>query len=173
MKSKIFGTIDPIDYRGGIDPFCFDGISPVTMFETGVIIFSTATNWNCNGPYDNTAGIWDTFDSTGDPPSGICKRCGKPFIYVGDIPSGGWPKGMSPICECGNEDDEGKELADGLDIKAEIAKPKDEEDALRLYGWICPVCGRGNSPFVTECPCYPNFQTKIITKTDTKTEDEE
>lgn len=24
-----------------------------------------------------------------------------------------------------------------------------------LYGWICPVCGRGNSPFTTTCPCKP------------------
>ena len=23
------------------------------------------------------------------------------------------------------------------------------------YGWICPVCGRGNSPFTDTCPCKP------------------
>ncbi len=21
------------------------------------------------------------------------------------------------------------------------------------YGWICPVCGRGNAPFSNVCPC--------------------
>lgn len=23
------------------------------------------------------------------------------------------------------------------------------------YGWICPVCGRGNAPFTSTCPCKP------------------
>lgn len=26
---------------------------------------------------------------------------------------------------------------------------------VRSYGWICPVCGRGNSPFTPTCPCKP------------------
>jgi hypothetical protein len=24
-----------------------------------------------------------------------------------------------------------------------------------LTGWVCPVCGRGNSPFSGSCPCTP------------------
>ena len=24
-----------------------------------------------------------------------------------------------------------------------------------IYGWVCPVCGRGNSPYTTTCPCQP------------------
>ena len=23
-----------------------------------------------------------------------------------------------------------------------------------VYGWICPVCGRGLSPYTNECSCY-------------------
>lgn len=29
----------------------------------------------------------------------------------------------------------------------EICKPKG------MLGWVCPVCGRGNSPFNSTCPC--------------------
>lgn len=38
----------------------------------------------------------------------------------------------------------------------ETCKPKG------MLGWVCPVCGRGNSPFSSFCPCksfqsYPTF----------------
>lgn len=23
------------------------------------------------------------------------------------------------------------------------------------YGWVCPNCGRGNSPWTNTCPCIP------------------
>lgn len=26
-------------------------------------------------------------------------------------------------------------------------------------GWQCPKCGRGNAPFVSQCPCGPAFTT--------------
>ena len=29
----------------------------------------------------------------------------------------------------------------------------------KMYGWICPVCGRGLSPFTSICPCR-NFESK-------------
>ena len=31
------------------------------------------------------------------------------------------------------------------------------------YGWICPVCGRGNAPYVKTCPCIPNFPSYEVT----------
>ena len=30
-----------------------------------------------------------------------------------------------------------------------------EKNRPQSYDWICPVCGRGNSPFTTTCPCKP------------------
>lgn len=30
-----------------------------------------------------------------------------------------------------------------------------EKNNSGLCGWVCPVCGRGNSPFTTTCPCKP------------------
>jgi len=29
------------------------------------------------------------------------------------------------------------------------------ENPVQNYGWVCPVCGRGNSPFTSTCPCQP------------------
>lgn len=29
-----------------------------------------------------------------------------------------------------------------------------ETQSLKPIGWICPVCGRGVSPFESSCPCY-------------------
>ena len=28
----------------------------------------------------------------------------------------------------------------------------------KMYGWICPVCGRGMSPFTTSCPCTEKWE---------------
>ena len=36
--------------------------------------------------------------------SAYCDKCGKPFIYVGDVPLEGFPKGHAPWCECGTWD---------------------------------------------------------------------
>ncbi len=30
-----------------------------------------------------------------------------------------------------------------------------EKNKFYNYGWICPVCGRGNSPSTPTCPCKP------------------
>ena len=46
----------------------------------------------------------------------------------------------------GYSDGSYEELGDGS-----CEKPK----TTGAYGWICPVCGRGNAPFATTCPCKP------------------
>lgn len=35
-----------------------------------------------------------------------------------------------------------------------------QHTAIGTYGWICPVCGRGLSPFTSMCPCKP-FEPRI------------
>lgn len=58
----------------------------------------------------------------------ICPKCDKPYIYIGDVPEGGFPKGQEPYCAC-------------------------NQNIFYQTGWICPVCGRGVNPNLTSCPC--------------------
>ena len=36
-----------------------------------------------------------------------------------------------------------------------LVDPQQPKPAFPLYGWICPRCGRGNSPSTQTCPCVP------------------
>ena len=67
--------------------------------------------------------------------SDICHKCGKPFVYVGDVPKGGFPPGQEPWCTCYNVN-------------------------IPNYGWICPICGSSVNPQETVCPnCVKSFYT--------------
>jgi len=50
-----------------------------------------------------------------------------------------------------------KKLIDELKKKeSEEKRLKEEERAIitpKSYGWVCPVCGRGNAPWCISCPC--------------------
>jgi hypothetical protein len=35
--------------------------------------------------------------------------------------------------------------------------PKLPQPGFGNMGWQCPKCGRGNSPFVAQCPCGPAY----------------
>ena len=36
-----------------------------------------------------------------------------------------------------------------------------------MIGWVCPVCGRGNSPFSSVCPCKGFTQYQITCQSNT------
>lgn len=36
-----------------------------------------------------------------------------------------------------------------------IEKENTEKEKNYNFGWICPVCGRGNAPFTKTCICVP------------------
>lgn len=57
---------------------------------------------------------------------------------------------ISKQCTCGkkNEQMDSCEECKALDLKK-------TSNSFGLTGWICPACGRGNSPFSTSCPCIP------------------
>ena len=67
--------------------------------------------------------------------NGLCPRCGKPYIYVGDIVEGTNPQNY--MCSCND-----KKFETNFNLMPQI-------------GWICPRCGRSNAPFVKECICTP------------------
>ncbi len=42
-------------------------------------------------------------DNSGTTYVGICLKCGKSKVYVGDIPQEGFVVGFEPYCTCGTE----------------------------------------------------------------------
>ena len=38
---------------------------------------------------------------------------------------------------------------------------------LMEQGWVCPICGNVNAPWVASCPCGGNPQTRITTSSGT------
>ena len=47
-------------------------------------------------------------------------------------------------------------LNDIFDKKYEFPIEPAKNVGIANYGWICPKCGRGNSPFLQTCPCHPD-----------------
>ena len=45
----------------------------------------------------------------------------------------------------------------GNNMTKQTSTAIEQETAIKFgnYGWICPICGRGNSPFTTTCICRP------------------
>jgi len=52
---------------------------------------------------------------------------------------------------------------DGTSTCPEICKCPPEPTTIGNYGWICPVCGRGNAPTTHTCPCTPPPFTPVVT----------
>lgn len=45
----------------------------------------------------------------------------------------------------------------------QMSDQKNDHNYFGMTGWICPVCGRGLSPYTSFCPCRPYEVTNIIT----------
>ena len=43
--------------------------------------------------------------------------------------------------------------------------PLEEQPKPQMTGWVCPVCGRGLSPFTSVCPCNAGKGWKITCQT--------
>ena len=54
-----------------------------------------------------------------------------------------------------DDESEIKGYNDGIDLAISVLStlPSAEPSHNGLIGWVCPVCGRGLSPYTTVCPC--------------------
>ena len=89
--------------------------------------------------------------------NGSCNKCGKPYIYIGNIPYTGFIKGLEPYCTC-NENN--------------YNMNKDSSNIFTSgnQGWVCPKCNRVLSPSVFECAyCNNTNITSNWSSTDTVT----
>jgi len=82
--------------------------------------------------------MFDKTDSSGWTYNGLCDKCGKPYIYVGDVPPGGFTKGLEPYCTCNENKYTMNRDLNNIFISGE-------------RGWICPKCGKVFSPSIIEC----------------------
>ena len=60
---------------------------------------------------------------------------------------------MSKCMDCGNDIDTG-----GDNLRCSACRQKLSNIPIGgMQGWICPVCGAGNSPYTSRCNCmgYP------------------
>lgn len=97
----------------------------------------------------------DRTDSGGWTYHGLCPKCGKPYIYVGDIPPEGFTKGLEPYCTC-NEN------------KYTLNKELNDSFVFSNLGWVCPKCGKVFSPDIYECRYCNNIKiTSTWSSTDT------
>ena len=50
-------------------------------------------------------------------------------------------------------------------LNATLSHETEEPSSFSLMGWICPVCGRGLSPYTDSCPCVVNWEITCGTGT--------
>ena len=73
-----------------------------------------------------------------------CPKCGKPYVYVGDMPESPNTAGEELFCTC-------------------ASKKKDK--GASYYGWECPVCGMVYAPWVRKCDYCPKTSSGTTSTT--------
>ena len=49
-------------------------------------------------------------------------------------------------------------------------KDKNQTENVMIYGWICPICGKGISPYINYCNCkFNEYSTPTCNSTSTST----
>lgn len=75
----------------------------------------------------------------------ICGKCLKTFDYTGHSCGCNINYSNIPACpDCGKEI-----LGDNHICFTTKSAP--------FIGWVCPVCGKGNSPYCLTCPCVSDM----------------
>lgn len=89
-----------------------------------------------------------------------CPKCGSTKVKVGEVLTCIPPITVFVCEECGHKFslDKDPSTESKVEMQNQDGEGNNSDVSKKYVGWICPRCGKVNSPFVTQCTCFPKVK---------------